>query len=617
MRSLQPEANPATAPRTVTARGRGEVRESDHPGGRLQGLQRRYGNRRARSMIQAKLNVGPVDDHYEREADRIALLATGASAQRAPEAAKHVPGAAGGVADSSVSQAVTRVGGAGREVPAGVRKRMERVSGADFSDVRVHVNAGADRLNDALGSRAFTVGSDVFVRRSEYRPGSARGDALLAHELTHTVQQGGAPLASSEAATAVTPVVQRAFGFELELPSVPVFSTKSGKENEGLRFPPLYDEHHSIGKIQNGHDIHCDKSDKLFRWIAFAQPWCRTENLDELPIVELVTPPFQESWSRGRVKAEMRPLVVAAEHIRTVMANQCELPVQALYGVTKSVSPDNRIGFPKAAYEGWKGGPLGDAPPVDVSAHVQATYGLPLRSVGNVFRKRGERDRTQAPDTARFTQMMQNSQDDLTDANTIATNCVNAMREDAKGKKYRKYNLDNNAFAAAHGFFALIANYLYSASRQKISVTKDLGKNRLGLYYYKTSLDTVRNQLGEAYPGIGQLLKKNNKKYHDILLANTKRSNTWSMFVTGKDATGEKTVKSWVTAVLQGSSDFVFRDTKNPWSDELFFSESPGVVVENRKFAQTEGHEYTHEYPPTEWPEMAARVWDFLQNKDT
>ncbi|MDY7088565.1 MAG: DUF4157 domain-containing protein, partial [Actinomycetota bacterium] len=48
------------------------------------------------------------------------------------------------------------------------------------------------RMNDALGARAFTVGSDVFVRRSEYRPGTSEGDALLGHELAHTVQQGAA-----------------------------------------------------------------------------------------------------------------------------------------------------------------------------------------------------------------------------------------------------------------------------------------------------------------------------------------------------------------------------------------------------------------------------------------
>jgi hypothetical protein len=81
---------------------------------------------------------------------------------------------------------------------------MEQASGTDLGGVRVHVGARADQLNDALRSHAFTAGRDVFVRRSRYRPGTRAGDELLAHELTHTVQQA-------------TPALQRKFGFELEL----------------------------------------------------------------------------------------------------------------------------------------------------------------------------------------------------------------------------------------------------------------------------------------------------------------------------------------------------------------------------------------------------------------
>ncbi|MFY1637182.1 DUF4157 domain-containing protein [Solwaraspora sp. WMMB335] len=170
-----------------------------HPAGIATRLQRRYGNRQAAAIIQAKLMVGPANDPYEREADRIAGLATGSTAHRAPAAGHRHPhhsgehdvrGPAGGLADPAVTQAVARARGGGRAVPDGIRHRMEQVSGADLSGVRLHVNAESDQLNAALGARAFTVGADVFVRRSEYSPGSARGDALLGHELVHTVQQG-------------------------------------------------------------------------------------------------------------------------------------------------------------------------------------------------------------------------------------------------------------------------------------------------------------------------------------------------------------------------------------------------------------------------------------------
>lgn len=157
----------------------------------------------AAPVLQTKLLLGPADDCHEREADHVAQQAMGRTLQRAPNvlAGPSVPGrpqgTGGGELDASVARAIRQARWAGRPVPDAVRGRMEQVLGADFSGVRVHVDARSDHLNDALRSRAFTVGADVFVRRSEYRPGSPGGDALLAHELTHTVQQGAVSTGST------------------------------------------------------------------------------------------------------------------------------------------------------------------------------------------------------------------------------------------------------------------------------------------------------------------------------------------------------------------------------------------------------------------------------------
>ncbi|MCX4910487.1 DUF4157 domain-containing protein [Streptomyces sp. NBC_00878] len=167
-------------------------RRPAHPREGVPDLHRRYGNRRVQGMIQAKLDVGAVDDPLERAADRMALQVTGASLRRAPAATGSVSVPGGGDAGPGVAQAVGRMRGRGRPVPEGIRRRMESATGADLGGVRVHVGHEPDRLNDTLGARAFTVGADVFVRRSEYTPGTATGDALLAHELVHTVQQGAA-----------------------------------------------------------------------------------------------------------------------------------------------------------------------------------------------------------------------------------------------------------------------------------------------------------------------------------------------------------------------------------------------------------------------------------------
>ena len=68
---------------------------------------------------------------------------------------------------------------------------MEQAFNADFSGVKVHTGAESDTLNRSLSARAFTSGHDVFFRQGEYNPDSTAGQELLAHELTHVVQQRG------------------------------------------------------------------------------------------------------------------------------------------------------------------------------------------------------------------------------------------------------------------------------------------------------------------------------------------------------------------------------------------------------------------------------------------
>jgi len=72
-----------------------------------------------------------------------------------------------------------------------VRAQMEPAFGANFGGVRVHSDSGADSLNRSLSARAFTTGQDIFFKQGEYNPGTSGGRELLAHELTHVVQQNG------------------------------------------------------------------------------------------------------------------------------------------------------------------------------------------------------------------------------------------------------------------------------------------------------------------------------------------------------------------------------------------------------------------------------------------
>ncbi len=87
--------------------------------------------------------------------------------------------------------------GTGHTLDSRVQSQMSSAFGHDFSGVRVHDDASASKLSSDLQARAFTVGSDVAFASGEYRPGTLIGDALIAHELAHVVQQSGGSPAST------------------------------------------------------------------------------------------------------------------------------------------------------------------------------------------------------------------------------------------------------------------------------------------------------------------------------------------------------------------------------------------------------------------------------------
>jgi hypothetical protein len=84
--------------------------------------------------------------------------------------------------------------GGGSPLNAGVRQDMEARLGADFSDVRVHTDGQAHQSATAVNAQAYTVGSDIVFQSGNYSPDSSAGQHMLAHELTHVVQQRSGPV---------------------------------------------------------------------------------------------------------------------------------------------------------------------------------------------------------------------------------------------------------------------------------------------------------------------------------------------------------------------------------------------------------------------------------------
>jgi Domain of unknown function (DUF4157) len=175
-------------------------------------LQKHVGNRAVVSVIQAQaLRVGSANDPAEHEADEVARqvlahvrgLDVEAKSDDEPLSVRRrgVDGAApagvnhgpeGGLVDPEVSAQIERARAGGSSLSPEIRGPLESAFGADFSSVQLHTGDHAEQLNRSLNAAAFTTGTDVFFGKGAYQPGTAAGDELLAHELTHVVQQSGA-----------------------------------------------------------------------------------------------------------------------------------------------------------------------------------------------------------------------------------------------------------------------------------------------------------------------------------------------------------------------------------------------------------------------------------------
>ena len=193
------------------------------------------------SLIQPKLTLGAPGDRFEQEADRAAdtvmrsSAPVGAISPATPEHVQRdgaetctfgdekekgeedeavedpIPGEkgdpfaddkedkevspkraqSGAVIPSDLESRIDASHGGGRALDPGTRGFMQSRFGYDFSGVRIHTGAGAESMNRDIRSFAFTSGSDIFFNSGQYRPETDSGRHLLAHELTHVVQQNG------------------------------------------------------------------------------------------------------------------------------------------------------------------------------------------------------------------------------------------------------------------------------------------------------------------------------------------------------------------------------------------------------------------------------------------
>lgn len=117
---------------------------------------------------------------------------------------------AGASVTARLRESIDRSRGGGRPLPGALRSGLETAFGADFATVRIHADAQAAALAGSIHARAFATGRDIYFGAGHYDTESETGRRLLAHELTHVLQQGAAPSAAPAAlARAPLDAVQR------------------------------------------------------------------------------------------------------------------------------------------------------------------------------------------------------------------------------------------------------------------------------------------------------------------------------------------------------------------------------------------------------------------------
>ena len=144
-------------------------------------------------LIQAKLNVSQSGDIYEQEAERIAnsiVNATDTSRKAKINHKKPRAGTKNISVNSNSESRIKKLKGKGNPLNKSVREYFEPRFGVDLGNVRIHTGGNElNKLANSINAKAFTHGKDIVFDKGQYQPETVEGKKLIAHELTHTIQQ--------------------------------------------------------------------------------------------------------------------------------------------------------------------------------------------------------------------------------------------------------------------------------------------------------------------------------------------------------------------------------------------------------------------------------------------
>lgn|GEM_PF-4733440 len=181
---------------------------------------RALGNQMGMNVVQAKLKIGDQNDQYEKEADKVAdsfvdsntndhLQNSNVIPTQSPqrviqrmcagceeEELGHLRRKAksiGSPDNQGDSSAIKNSLQGGQPIPGSIKSRYQQFFGRDLSHVKIHTGTNAATASQSINAKAFTLGNHIVFDNNEFKPQSKQGAHLLAHELTHVLQQRSDP----------------------------------------------------------------------------------------------------------------------------------------------------------------------------------------------------------------------------------------------------------------------------------------------------------------------------------------------------------------------------------------------------------------------------------------
>lgn len=486
---------------------------------------------------------------------------------------------------------------------------MEHAFGADLGGVRVHSGEGAHALNRSLQAKAFTTGQDIFFREGEYSPGSSGGQELIAHELTHVMQQthvarkkadskkqthgdrsGNRGQGNKEADEKEVEIhrhprgesaLQAKFGFELE------FSIAVEEETApGVYAHPPY-------KLGTGAtlDVHRDHTKHIDKDVV-APTALATEGAEKgLPaIIELVSKPIDEFApdAAEKLEAHKKEIRLIAEDLEMAVGEREPLADLVGPGAGANIVVGGKKYGLQQAEQAW----------------LQATYGIKVDRIAAAFKRQYALMKGKKSFEGQVTGLVRQGREVGQEVYALARKRFPwwQWKTTGGGRRPGRWT-DGEGAEQVEGLMILLGYYIraYNSYRGR----SPLEKNRMEMLFYKSDLAEVVRRLPRKYQS---LLKQKAAEITSLLLAKADERAEWTE--------EEKVRKSWVQGILEGKADHfaTFIDSKKLGPEPVgpVGARGTAVVMEARKAAALLGKSPTN-LTREQWEGAMDKVVDLLK----